>query len=485
MKTRISAIILTAAATAVCLVSCTKSVNLQDSAMTLKASIADVKTTLERTSDGGKVYWTAGDKISVNGSEFTATPDPSDATRATFTLKEGDPAPSATFKAYYPASVSTGSVATLPETQVYDGVSLSNVAPMYAQSEDENLLFHNICGLLEVVLKGDKTVSSIVVSADEPLCGKFTVDENYNAVLAADAPAKGVTLDCGDGVTLTAEGVKFYIAVPAGVYHNLTFTVTDNTGAKWTRTADGNATIARNLIYTLPFTPVFKAPVVLAKWSWTALYSTYTLSGKTYTNPDEKLGAIATNWATGDHTYQSDVVEGGLFKGVSSTTDWTVGTGTQTKDRLRNNKLSKGDYFEFSVNGVTAAAKSVIKFEGVCVATTNVTTGPCEWTEEYSLDGGSTWTTIRDIKLTEANVTSAGNLDCEITLPSAISNATVQIRVRIASNNTSTKTFEDGASNMAMIVLNADGNISTGSVASRDKYYDDSWAYAVITLIEK
>lgn len=226
---------------------------------------------------------------------------------------------------------------------------------------------------------------------------------------------------------------------------------------------------------------------ILAKWSWTGLYSTYTLSGNTYTNPDATLKAAAENWLSSSHSFNSDNVTGGIFKGISKTSKWSVGTGTQIKDRLRCTELSKDDYFQFEVANVTATKGSTIKLSGVCVATTNVKDGPCEWTEEYSVDGGNSWTKIKDIKLTAANITEAGKLDCEIELDKAIDNKTFMLRVRIASNNTASATFEDGKSNMAMIALNADGQIAAkgNTVAIRDEHYTDEWAYAVITLISE
>ena len=103
---------------------------------------------------------------------------------------------------------------------------------------------------------------------------------------------------------------------------------------------------------------------VLAKWSFTGLYTDYTASKVDYKNPDPVLNAIAVDWISGTHTFNSDIVAGGVFTAHTShlAAAYSTGTGGQVKDRLRIKGMCKDDYFSFSVSGLSAAAGSTIVF---------------------------------------------------------------------------------------------------------------------------
>ena len=153
------------------------------------------------------------------------------------------------------------------------------------------------------------------------------------------------------------------------------------------------------------------------------------------------------------------------------------------KDRLRIKGMCKDDYFSFSVSGLTAAAGSTISFKGVGVSNTNTGTAPCEFVEEYSLDGGATWIFVRNLDITAANIPV--DMACDIAVNEALDNATLVLRARIRSNNTASGTFnDDGTSNIAMILLTENSRIGTG-VADRDTHYTDDWAYASFTLTSR
>ena len=127
---------------------------------------ADTKTTVERVDGTEVIYktkWENTDKISINGVTYTATPDATDATKATFTKDSGD-APTGPFNAYFPANMYSDSKATLPETYDYEDGKYN--MPMYAQSSTTSLPFKNLCGVLAITVKGTDftSVSSIEVS---------------------------------------------------------------------------------------------------------------------------------------------------------------------------------------------------------------------------------------------------------------------------------------------------------------------------------
>lgn len=214
------------------------------------------RTSLDANETGVKVNWVAGDEIIINGVKYVAAPDASDATMATFTKKnesDADPEPvDGKYYAYYGCGNGI-----LPETQFYsaDGAN----APMYAESESTVLDFNNICALLEITLKGTETVSSIIVSSSNlATSGSFTVADGQTAVLSTSGSIlTGVTLNCGDGIALTAEGTKFYVVVPAGNYEALNIKAIAKDGLSWSKATANTAVVESSKLYRLEFTPEF------------------------------------------------------------------------------------------------------------------------------------------------------------------------------------------------------------------------------------
>lgn len=228
--------------------------NNQD-VLTFVASIDDVsfKTTLV---GGTKVCWKAGDEISINGIVFTAALDASDATKAVFTKKNvSDPNPASPFEACYPATLNTGTGYILPAAQAYAaGGDLAGVSPMYASGTATSLSFKNVCALFAVTAKGKDKITCIEVSdGNKGMSGSCTIEDN-TAVVSGNAPVK---LDCGEGVSLTGDGVVFYIAVPAGEYASLKVKFTDDKGSVCEIPAKKTITVNRNTVYPFTLAPSF------------------------------------------------------------------------------------------------------------------------------------------------------------------------------------------------------------------------------------
>ena len=238
--------------------SCTKeeesNANLNDSGA-FYATIEDGST--RTTLDGNnKVLWSEGDKININGTEYTLN-DGDGTTHATFT---GESVSGETFKAYYPASLYNGTTATLPATQEYDATinGISNL-PMYAESTTHDLKFANLCGVLAITVTSDDitTLKSIrVSSSNHDMYGAFTVTDN-NAVLSSDAGGnKKVELVSANALTLTSEGTTFYIAIPATSYDMLKIELsvdgTNYTSSMTTQTTSAIA-VNRNTIYSFDY----------------------------------------------------------------------------------------------------------------------------------------------------------------------------------------------------------------------------------------
>ena len=235
--------------------------NGSDEAFIATIETGNTRTTLGTGDNAGKVFWESGDKISINGVTYTGTPDKDNATKATFE-KDGDAATGTTFSAYYPASLYDGTNATLPAEQTYEAGKISNL-PMYAQSDDHNLVFKNLCGVLAITVNSSdfSEVSSIDVYSDNWMNGNFTVDASNNYSMSfsgdiADANKK-VTLSMGTTPMSITTSQVFYVAIPAGT-HNLIFkvngTLNSATTSKVMATkAAAGINIVRNQIYSIAF----------------------------------------------------------------------------------------------------------------------------------------------------------------------------------------------------------------------------------------
>ncbi len=229
--------------------------------MTFTATIDNggSKTTIE----GVDMNWTKGDVISINGKDFTA--DEAGAS-TTFTgdevgKKDGK------YMAYYLVTMGEGGSLSLPASQTYAGANLAGVNPMYAESTATTLLFHNICALIKLDLKGTGSVKTITASANQPLKGTFEIltnqDGGYYAHATSTADAdKSVVLNCGNGEALDGTAAKtFYIALPQGEYTGLKFTLSDGTYT-YPIEISGNKTLTAGIMYGKEVAGVeFVAPV--------------------------------------------------------------------------------------------------------------------------------------------------------------------------------------------------------------------------------
>lgn len=194
--------------------------------------------------DGGKLKWTEGDSILINGKVFHSELEGEGET-AVFT---GEALEAEKYEAYYPVSLKVGEDHVLPATQFYDGDNLSKVNPMYAESATTDLQFYNICAMVKLVVKGEGTVTKITVSADQPLSGTFTMNKENGKYYAevASTGASAVTLDCGGVILNPTTATPFYIALPQGDYTNLKFELS-NSNDSWESMPVGMKLKAGNL----------------------------------------------------------------------------------------------------------------------------------------------------------------------------------------------------------------------------------------------
>ncbi len=215
------------AASSLLTISCNKEIPEPDNRENVKTFTATIEQDITKTtlSEGTKVFWENDDCININGSGYAATPlDP--ATKATFAKRWWGDEPTAPYHAIYPAHIHNGSGFEFPAIQEYTAGKFD--APMYAEGDTEILAFKNICGVLCFSLTGTDKVKRISVTANEAVCGTFTVVSGTTVNLTGTG--KTVTLYCGQqGVQLSQTPTNFYIYLPPQQYSSgMKITITNS-----------------------------------------------------------------------------------------------------------------------------------------------------------------------------------------------------------------------------------------------------------------
>lgn len=244
---------------------------IQTPVVEFTASI-DGEVTRTALQQNGRVFWNAGDEISVNGRLYHTSTGGS--AHTTFS-PVGASATGSLYKAYYPASVETTGGPVLPDVQTYDEAGAN--CPMYAESTTEELVFKNICGILKITVNSPgRALRSIRIRADEPLCGPVTIVGDA-AVLSTFGTANAVTLDCsraGLNVDID-EPADFIVALPEGTYSNFKMTFMDADGQTCIKTKKTDLVIARNEIQPI----VLSNPLVFYPVTY------YNAEGDTFSEP--------------------------------------------------------------------------------------------------------------------------------------------------------------------------------------------------------
>jgi hypothetical protein len=182
---------------------------------------------------------------------------------------------------------------TLPAEQSYRENSFGQgTNTMISATEDNQLLYKNLCGYLAIKLYGDKvSVTSITLKGnnDEFLAGKATVIASVNEVpsMSFDPSAtKEITLSFENAVTLgtTAESATtFWIVVPPTVFSKgFTLTVKDDENGVFEKSTTKSFEIGRNKLARMSALEVTPEPSddaivfadIIAKYACVAKFDT-------------------------------------------------------------------------------------------------------------------------------------------------------------------------------------------------------------------
>ena len=222
-KNLLSLVILTSLVYLASLTSCKKE-NTLGNGTQFRATMEDC--TFTKTSlDGTALNWVTGDLIVVYGTLgngiYSATPQ-TPARVAMFDNVSGETG-DGPYRAFYPTTLNNDGInITLPSVQVSEDGSLTEF-PMYTESNNGDLAFKNICGVLKLHLtKANTNINSISITAASEINGQYII--NYNeGNPEIDYSANGMnttTLTCNNAQNI-ADGKDFYIYLPEGSYDGL------------------------------------------------------------------------------------------------------------------------------------------------------------------------------------------------------------------------------------------------------------------------
>ncbi|MCQ2296527.1 MAG: hypothetical protein MJZ45_03920 [Bacteroidales bacterium] len=223
--------------------------------------------------DGLTINWSAGDQILIQGSGNTAggylyqVSSGAGTTNAEFTYAGpgSDPMLHEPYTAFYPASAliepernvtppSPGCVIPTRQTYVEGGMV---GFPMVAISNDRNLYFKNVCGVLKIhATKANTNISRIAISTDDAISGttRFGLSDysDYPIIYANDYVGSSytTTLMCPTPQSID-NGRDFYIYVRGGYFRYFEIKLYTDDNRVCTKVANTGISVNRSQITTI------------------------------------------------------------------------------------------------------------------------------------------------------------------------------------------------------------------------------------------
>ncbi len=217
---------------------------------TFTVSVDDTRTHLgEKDGEAYPVYWSVGDKLSVNGIESAPLAEVAEGSvKGLFQISGLVDGP---YKASYPATAEAGKVLFAAQQSYKEGTFSEGAAVMYGESDNMTIAMQHASGVLQFPIKAAEgevvaLKKVIVTNVNGKLAGLYTAELiEGELALAADATAtSSISYDCGE-LALSAEPVLLHIAVPAGEYAELKVSLlsTDNQVMNFKVSATGDKAI--------------------------------------------------------------------------------------------------------------------------------------------------------------------------------------------------------------------------------------------------
>ena len=194
-------------------------------------SLEESRTQLgEKAGEVYPLYWSEGDKISVNGVESSAlTANQAGSAVTSFTIAGALKTP---YCIAYPAAPAGQVLFAEKQMHTSNTTFASGVSTMYAYSEELAAQMNHLTGVLKIGVTGSAklTLAQISTIDRKPIAGAFDLDFASGKATATEASKEIIEYSFGEGVTLSSEPTYLHIAVPAGLYTELYVTLYDTEG---------------------------------------------------------------------------------------------------------------------------------------------------------------------------------------------------------------------------------------------------------------
>ena len=193
---------------------------------------------------GNIIHWNSSDQVKMFGdfgyAIYGVTPRSDDPTWATLSpISNNGLVGLAPYRFIYPASMAEGGTAnnstlyvTYPAERNIDDAPLKYF-PMYGESDQSDVAFRNLGGLLKIVLPEIvRNVVRIEVKADEAMSGVYVIgaDGGLRHAWTENTDYNGIRVSADQNGEQITEGREVYVGVPAGEYHNVKIMIVDAEG---------------------------------------------------------------------------------------------------------------------------------------------------------------------------------------------------------------------------------------------------------------
>ena len=202
-----------------------------DGQTTITLSLEESRTQLgEKAGDLYPLYWSEGDKISVNGVTSNTLSVSEPTASAKFTVSASLSAP---YQIAYPAAHAGQVLFAAKQTHVDNTTFASGVSTMYGYSKSGlGAQMVHLTGVLKIGVTGSATLTKAIVSTVNrtPISGAFDIDFTSGKVTPSASATSTIEYEFATPVALSSEPTYMHIAVPEGIYEELYVTLHDNAG---------------------------------------------------------------------------------------------------------------------------------------------------------------------------------------------------------------------------------------------------------------
>ena len=196
-------------------------------ATTLTISLEQTRTSLgDKVGDNYPVYWSEGDKISINGECSTsASINPENRASASFTVDGGIKSPYCITYPYTEATSAESPKVLFPAEQRYvEGTFSTESAPMcgYATTTSQNINLNHLAGVLRLPVKAEEEgiiLEKVVITSSigSKLAGLFSVNCSDATIAPSEECSSSITYTLPENFALSSTSAEpLFITLPSG-----------------------------------------------------------------------------------------------------------------------------------------------------------------------------------------------------------------------------------------------------------------------------